>query len=83
MDFDFWRIWRLINRRIYLVVGLALVAAVLVVLGIFIQNQKAGVTADARLTLQQTMPSVATTPSGDPAVLPFPPAPHTPMLVKV
>ena len=66
---DFWRIWRLITRRIYLMVGLALVAAVLVVLGIFIQNQKAGVTADARLTLQQTMPSVATTPNGDPAVV--------------
>ncbi len=66
---DFWRILRLINRRIYLVVGLALVAAVLVVIGIFIQNQRAGVTSDARLSLQQAMPSAATTPNGDPVVI--------------
>ncbi|MBB6049513.1 polysaccharide biosynthesis tyrosine autokinase [Armatimonas rosea] len=62
---DFWRIWRLINRRIYLVIGLALVAAVLVVIGIFIQNQRAGVVADARLTLQQAGPSVAMGNNGE------------------
>ncbi|WP_309714953.1 polysaccharide biosynthesis tyrosine autokinase [Armatimonas sp.] len=62
---DFWRIWRLINRRIYLVIGLALIAAVLVVIGIFIQNQRAGVIADARLNLQQAMPSVATNGNGE------------------
>ena len=62
---DFWRIWRLINRRIYLVIGLALIAAVLVVIGIFIQNQRAGVIADARLNLQQAMPSVATNANGE------------------
>ena len=64
---DFWRIWRLINRRIYLVIGLALVAAVLVVIGIFIQNQRAGVVADARLTLQQAPPSVAMNANGEPS----------------
>lgn len=66
---DFWRIWRLINRRIYLVIGLALVAAVLVVIGIFIQNQMAGVTADARLTVQQAPSSMVMSSSENPTLI--------------
>lgn len=50
---DFWRIWRLILRRIYLVLSLAFVTASLVLVGFFVQNLRAGVAADARLTLQQ------------------------------
>lgn len=50
---DFWRIWRLVVRRIYLIVGLALVATLLVLGGVFYQNQRAGATANGWLTLQQ------------------------------
>lgn len=63
---DFWRIWRLINRRIYLILSLALVAALLVLVGVFIQNLRAGVAADARLTLQQA-PAPPAAASGIPA----------------
>ena len=66
---DFWRILRLINRRIYLVIGLALIAAVLVVIGIFIQNQRAGVIADARLNLQQAAPSMTVNANGESTIV--------------
>jgi len=60
---DFWRIWRLVVRRIYLIVGLALVATLLVLGGVFYQNQRAGVTANGWLTLQQApSPTAAGSP---------------------